>query len=208
VGTPLRRLDSQGRRLLRLEAAPCRLRPDRASRRVARRDGASARVEPRRRPLAACTRAEVPARDGNARQGLRRRPRVRRVRGAGALPIIPLRKTPAVKRGDHRASECEHGTWTFAGADAKRNATKWRCPTGDGKVARVDSDVLPVLGKLVAERSRDAVKARVQERLIARAASPRSDSRRTRSACLPTPHGAPRARRSAVPCAWGARRAT
>jgi IS5 family transposase len=50
---------------------------------------------------------------------------------AGASPIIPLRKTPAVKRGDHRAPECEHGTWTFAGADAKRNASKWRCPTGE-----------------------------------------------------------------------------
>jgi Transposase DDE domain len=49
----------------------------------------------------------------------------------GAAPIIPLRETPSVKRGWHRAPECEHGTWTFAGADAKRNATKWRCPTGE-----------------------------------------------------------------------------
>ncbi len=50
------------------------------------------------------------------------------VEQAGALPIIPLRKTTGVKRGDHHAPECEHGTWTFAGADVKRNATKWRCP--------------------------------------------------------------------------------
>jgi hypothetical protein len=50
---------------------------------------------------------------------------------AGALPIIPLRKTPAVKRGDHRAPTCEHGVWTVAGADFKRQATKWRCPSGD-----------------------------------------------------------------------------
>jgi hypothetical protein len=28
-------------------------------------------------------------------------------------------------------TKCEHGTWTFAGADFKRNATKWRCPTGE-----------------------------------------------------------------------------
>lgn len=42
-----------------------------------------------------------------------------------------------MKRGDHRAPECEHGTWTFAGADAKRNATKWRCPTGQCKPASV-----------------------------------------------------------------------
>jgi transposase len=25
----------------------------------------------------------------------------------------------------------EHGRWTFAGADFKRKATKWRCPTGE-----------------------------------------------------------------------------
>jgi len=45
-------------------------------------------------------------------------------------PIIPLRQTPAVKRGDHLPPTCQHGTWTFAGSDAKRGATKWRCPTG------------------------------------------------------------------------------
>jgi hypothetical protein len=26
---------------------------------------------------------------------------------------------------------CDHGRWTFAGADFKRKATKWRCPTGE-----------------------------------------------------------------------------
>ena len=49
---------------------------------------------------------------------------------AGSLPIIPLRQTPAVKRGAQLAPECEHGTWTFAGADFQRKRTKWRCPTG------------------------------------------------------------------------------
>lgn len=48
----------------------------------------------------------------------------------GCQPIIPLKATTAVKRGDHRPPECEHGTWKFAGADRKRGATKWRCPTG------------------------------------------------------------------------------
>src|SRR5437660_8031747 len=38
---------------------------------------------------------------------------------SGCAPIIPLRRTPAVKRGEHRAPECEHGRWTFAGADFK-----------------------------------------------------------------------------------------
>ena len=30
-------------------------------------------------------------------------------------------------------AECEHGTWTFAGGDPSRGASKWRCPTGDCK---------------------------------------------------------------------------
>jgi hypothetical protein len=47
---------------------------------------------------------------------------------AGALPVIPLKETPAVKRGEHKPPTCEHGEWVFAGADVKRQATKWRCP--------------------------------------------------------------------------------
>ena len=47
------------------------------------------------------------------------------------LPVMPLRMTPAVKRGEHGAPTCEHGRWTFAGADFKRGATKWRCPSGE-----------------------------------------------------------------------------
>jgi hypothetical protein len=39
-------------------------------------------------------------------------------------PIIPLRETPAVKRGDHKPPTCEHGTWQFAGSDSKRGASK------------------------------------------------------------------------------------
>jgi Transposase DDE domain len=31
--------------------------------------------------------------------------------------------------GYHKRPTCEHGTWTFAGADYQRNAIKWRCPT-------------------------------------------------------------------------------
>jgi hypothetical protein len=50
--------------------------------------------------------------------------------GRDCRPIIPLRKTPAVLKGDHKPPTCEHGTWTFAGADYQRKATKWRCPTG------------------------------------------------------------------------------
>jgi transposase len=44
----------------------------------------------------------------------------------GVLPIIPLRKVKtATPPGP---PTCEHGTWTFAGADFKNKRTKWRCP--------------------------------------------------------------------------------
>lgn len=52
-------------------------------------------------------------------------------------PIIPLMQTPAVKRGEDKPPTCEHGEWRFAGADKKREATKWRCPTGECQPASV-----------------------------------------------------------------------
>ncbi|MDP9395518.1 MAG: transposase, partial [Actinomycetota bacterium] len=55
----------------------------------------------------------------------------------GIRPIIPLRQTPAVKAGKHKPPTCEHGEWTFAGADVKRQATKWRCPVRECTPASV-----------------------------------------------------------------------
>jgi hypothetical protein len=46
-------------------------------------------------------------------------------------PIIPLRDTPAVLKGEHKPPICEHGEWRFAGSDSERGASKWRCPTGE-----------------------------------------------------------------------------
>jgi hypothetical protein len=46
-------------------------------------------------------------------------------------PIIPLKQTPGVKRGEHRPPNCKHGGWTFSGSDPNRGASKWRCPTGE-----------------------------------------------------------------------------
>jgi hypothetical protein len=46
-------------------------------------------------------------------------------------PVTALANTGRVKRGEHKPPRCEHGEWTFAGADFKRRATKWRCPTGE-----------------------------------------------------------------------------
>ena len=40
-------------------------------------------------------------------------------------PIIPLRQTIAVERGDAEPPMCEHGEWRFAGSDSKRGASKW-----------------------------------------------------------------------------------
>ena len=45
-------------------------------------------------------------------------------------PVVPLKHTSGVKRGDHLAPTCQHGIWTFAGTDFNRGASKWRCPTG------------------------------------------------------------------------------
>jgi hypothetical protein len=39
--------------------------------------------------------------------------------------------------GEHKPPSCEHGEWRFAGADHKRHACKWRCPTGECKPASV-----------------------------------------------------------------------
>jgi hypothetical protein len=52
-------------------------------------------------------------------------------------PVIPLRQTPAVKAGKDKPPSCEHGIWTFAGSDAKRGASKWRCPSGECAPASV-----------------------------------------------------------------------
>jgi hypothetical protein len=52
-------------------------------------------------------------------------------------PVICLKQTPRVQRGEHKPPCCEHGEWKFAGADHKRKATKWRCPTGECKPASV-----------------------------------------------------------------------
>jgi hypothetical protein len=71
-------------------------------------------------------------------------------------PVTPLRETERVKRGEHKPPCCEHGEWTFAGADRKRRATKWRCPTGECKPASVwvKADRLHPLIPRHTERSR------------------------------------------------------
>jgi hypothetical protein len=55
----------------------------------------------------------------------------------GILPIVSLKETEDVKQGKHKPPVCRHGVWTFAGADFKRRATKWRCPSGECRPASV-----------------------------------------------------------------------
>ena len=126
-----------GRRVLRLQGPRRRLHHNGPAGRMASRDR-----EGRRSPGGA-----VPARHGGsarvhddlrrAGQGLRRSPRLRWVRGPRHSPDRPAAQTRSVVGGDHKPPTCEHGEWTFAGSDAKRGASKWRCPTGECQPASV-----------------------------------------------------------------------
>jgi len=77
-------------------------------------------------------------------------------------PVTALRKTGRVKAGENRPPTCEHGEWTFAGADYRRKATKWRCPTGECKPASrwVKADRLHPLIPRESERSRKLYRSR------------------------------------------------
>jgi hypothetical protein len=77
-------------------------------------------------------------------------------------PVTALIKSGRVKRGEHKPPTCEHGTWTFAGADFKRKATKWRCPTRECKPASVwvKADRLHPLIPRETERSRKLYRSR------------------------------------------------
>jgi len=77
-------------------------------------------------------------------------------------PVTALRKTGRVKAGEHKPPSCEHGEWTFAGADYRRRATKWRCPTGEctPKSRWVKADRLHPLIPRESKRSRDLYRSR------------------------------------------------
>ena len=77
-------------------------------------------------------------------------------------PVTALKQTPRVQRGEHLPPSCEHGTWTFAGADLKRKRTKWRCPTRECQPAGVwvKADRLHPLIPRESRRSRKLYKSR------------------------------------------------
>lgn len=47
----------------------------------------------------------------------------------GVQPVTPRHGTGSARQP--KPLHCTHGLWTFAGADFKRKATEWRCPTGE-----------------------------------------------------------------------------
>jgi transposase len=51
----------------------------------------------------------------------------------GCTPIIPLKRPLSASTAPslNDTPKCKHGQWTFAGADFKRHAAKFRCPTGE-----------------------------------------------------------------------------
>jgi Transposase DDE domain len=48
----------------------------------------------------------------------------------GVCPVTSLKESSRTERGEHKPPCCRHGVWIFAGADFKRRASKWRCPSG------------------------------------------------------------------------------
>ena len=107
----------------------------------------------------------------------------------GCAPVIPLRQTPEVKRGNHGAPTCEHGTWTFAGANYKRRATHWRCPTGRMLAqVRLDQGHPPAS----ADPARDAQVARPLLRTLRRRARIRPLEARVRAGTAPHARTRPR----------------
>jgi DDE family transposase len=49
----------------------------------------------------------------------------------GIAAVIPVKETERVRKGAAEPPHCAHSEWQFAGAEYKRKATKWRCPTGE-----------------------------------------------------------------------------
>ena len=131
VGPSLRREHSVGWRLLRLHGPRGRLCDHGPSARLDRGDGEGRRDYVRAAADRRLQRARVRGQDGHHGQGVRQRADPHGCMDRGVVPVTALRTTPAVVRGDRKPPSCEHWEWTFAGADFKRKATKWRCPTGE-----------------------------------------------------------------------------
>ena len=137
MGAPVVYFHPQGRRVLRLQAPHGHLHQDGTA---ARLDGhGSERVragEVPGLPDAVTGRGFAPG-VAVLDKGYDGQPMHDACESRNIRPVIALKETPAVKAGAHKPRTCGHGEWVFAGADAKRGATKWRCPTGECSPASV-----------------------------------------------------------------------
>jgi Transposase DDE domain len=81
---------------------------------------------------------------------------------SNGCPVTSLKESSRTERGEHKSPTCDHGRWTFAGADFKRRATKWRCPTGEcqPKSRWIKADQLHPLIPRETERSRKLYSSR------------------------------------------------
>jgi hypothetical protein len=99
------------------------------------------------------------------------------------VPIIPLRHTPDIARGEDKLF-CFHGPRRFAGADYKRKATKWRCPTGQCKPASYGSRLTGYTRSSRVRRFAGAASTSDAEPSSASSAGSRTNGRSRRSACV------------------------
>jgi hypothetical protein len=76
--------------------------------------------------------------------------------------VTALRKTERVKRAEHKPPTCEHGEWTFAGAEAQGDQMALPHPAGEGQPASrwVKADRLHPLIPRTTERSRKLYRSR------------------------------------------------
>ncbi len=137
LGPPFLHLRPHGWGLLRLQGPRRRVRHHRPPGCLTGRDGQGCRRTGRAHP------ARLPARSWVRREHLRHGPGYdvgpvyEACEARGIRPVVPLKETPFVKAGKHLPPTWEHGTLIFAGSDAKRGASKYRCPSGECSPARV-----------------------------------------------------------------------
>lgn len=129
MGLPLSGLDAQGWALLRVQGARRCLRSDRPPACVARRERQSPGDALWARDLDAVLARGFTPTSCTFDKGYDHHANYAGCEERGCRPIIPLKAIKETKPSGPLA--CDHGLWRFGGADFKRKAAKWRCPTGE-----------------------------------------------------------------------------
>jgi hypothetical protein len=113
LAPPLRRLDARGRWVLRLQGRHGRLRRDRSSPRMERSHGPGQRVDPRSAVIDRVRERGFAVETAALDKGYDVGPIYVGCEARDVRPIIPLRDTPAVVKGENKLPMCEHGEWPF-----------------------------------------------------------------------------------------------